>query len=150
MSETPNETAGARRCPFCAEPIQAEAIKCRWCKSRLQGGLGDPGEWHRGHGERKLAGVCAAVAHNLSVSVTAVRAVFLLLALVHGFGLALYAVLWFVLPEGPGARSAFDRLLDAVRDLLGDGRSQRRSSAPPTHPHDDDEGAADRWSRTRS
>lgn len=140
--------SATRACPFCAEPIQAEAIKCRWCRSRLAGGLGDPGEWHRGYGDRKLAGVCAAVAHNLSVSVTAVRAAFLLLALLHGFGLVLYAVLWFVLPEAPGGRSGFDRVLDAGRELFGVSEGRRSGPAPP---HDDDgEGAADRWSRTRS
>ncbi len=48
------------------------------------------------------------------------RAAFVLLALFHGFGVALYAVLWFVLPDKPGGRSGLDRVVGAVRALCGE------------------------------
>src|SRR5439155_6342259 len=44
-----------RKCPFCAEEIRAEAIRCPFCRSRL--GASDREHWYRGHPERRVAGV---------------------------------------------------------------------------------------------
>lgn len=86
--------------------------------SRPPSGLRDPREWHRGYPGWKIAGVCVSVAENLRVSVTAVRAVFLLLVLAHGVGLWLYAILWALLPVDEGEPSAVDRGIRSVRSLL--------------------------------
>ena len=54
-------TGTRRPCPFCAEEIAAEAVRCPHCRSRLV--ALDPSAWHREHPERKVAGVAAALAH---------------------------------------------------------------------------------------
>lgn len=144
-----------KTCPWCAEQVREEARKCRYCGSRLESGLSDPRDWHRGYADRKLAGVCAAVAHNLGVSITAVRVGFLLLALFHGLGIALYAILWFLLPDAPGGRSAADRLADALNTLVGRGGSGGPHGDAPKPPEERREGASGGeasggWTPTRS
>lgn len=90
-----------KRCPYCAEEIRAEAVKCRFCGSHLSGNPLTQ-TWYRSSDGRRIAGVCAGLAEQFGISVTLVRLAFLLGTLVGGgMGLVLYAVLWVVMPLRP-------------------------------------------------
>jgi phage shock protein PspC (stress-responsive transcriptional regulator) len=84
-------------------------------------------EWHRAGPERRLAGVCTALARELDVPLPAVRAAFVLAVALPGIrflALALYLALWFVTPPAPGEASGLDRAVLAVEDLFS-GRGDR-------------------------
>jgi phage shock protein PspC (stress-responsive transcriptional regulator) len=139
-----------KTCPWCAERVAEGARKCPHCASSVEGGLRDPRSWHRDYPERKLAGVACAVAENLCISVSLVRAGFVLLAFFHGFGILVYAALWFVIPREPGAGSGFDRVVDAARTLFGESPRARSAPRRKAGPGSDEDGASDGWNPTRS
>ncbi|HYD49247.1 MAG TPA: PspC domain-containing protein [Terriglobales bacterium] len=118
MSET-------KRCPYCAEEIQAAAVRCRYCRSRLTSF--DTENWFRDHPEARLAGVCAALAHALVVPLPAVRLAFVIFTLITHIAPVAYLVLWLVVPPRPGAESAIERLLRNGLELFD---STSRSGPP--------------------
>ena len=82
-------------------------------------------EWNRDLEEKKIAGVCAGISSQLDLPVTPVRAAFVLLALPNfsGVGIALYLILWFLMPASLGEDSGLDRVVGAVSSLAGDDSS---------------------------
>jgi phage shock protein PspC (stress-responsive transcriptional regulator) len=92
------------------------AIKCKECGSNLgvRSFTGQKMSWVRNFPDRKLLGVASCIAHNLRVSPTLVRLVFVLLTFVSFLGLILYAILAALIPAEPGRRSAFEAAVDAV------------------------------------
>jgi phage shock protein PspC (stress-responsive transcriptional regulator) len=93
-----------KRCPYCAEEIRSEAIKCRFCGSLVEPVsnriLSAP--WTRRRRDRVFAGVCVGLAEQFGISVTIVRLAFVLAALFSGgVAVLLYVALWLAMPLEP-------------------------------------------------
>lgn len=86
-----------KRCPFCAEEIRDEAVKCRYCGSMLDGTVLTR-TWYRSRRGKMIAGVCAGLAEQFGVSVTALRLAAILFTVMGGWGVVVYIVLWVIMP----------------------------------------------------
>jgi len=103
----------SRLCPYCAEEVRIEAIKCRHCGSYLAL-RGAPNDWHRSSRDRMVAGVCGGLAQQFGVPTAVVRLAFVLMTFfAGGVGLLIYLVLWIVMP-----RDDQDDELDELRERL--------------------------------
>jgi phage shock protein PspC (stress-responsive transcriptional regulator) len=125
-----------KRCPYCDEEIRTDAIRCRYCRSRLA--ALDPGTWHRDHPERRVAGVAAAVAQALAVPVAAARFGFIVLTAFHLVGVVAYLALWLIVPFRPGEEPPFARGLQLVRRVVDEARDAfaARRTRPRPDGHD--------------
>ncbi|HET8760335.1 MAG TPA: PspC domain-containing protein [Nitrospiria bacterium] len=88
-----------KHCPYCAEEIQDDAIKCRYCGSFLNP-TGNPRRLTRSRRERKLAGICGGMAGYLGIDPAIVRILWVLAAFISfGVVVLLYLALIFIVPN---------------------------------------------------
>jgi phage shock protein PspC (stress-responsive transcriptional regulator) len=105
-----------RTCPYCAEEIAAEAVRCPHCRTTL--GSVDLDPWHRDLPERRVAGVAAALARGFGLPLAAVRLGFIVLVFFHLLGPLVYGALWLLIPFAAGEESLLERGLGRARDAV--------------------------------
>lgn len=89
-------------CPQCGKEYAERANFCCHCGAAMSREATRP---HRkltlSRTDKKIAGVCGGFAEYLEVDPTLVRLIWVLAALLGGWGLVGYLVAWIVMPQAP-------------------------------------------------
>jgi len=87
-------------CNYCGKVIQDDAAFCAYCGVRVGASLARR-QLLRPRLGRKVAGACLGFSEYFDIDVNLVRVVWLITAIMTGFGFFAYIIAWIVMPEEP-------------------------------------------------
>jgi len=89
-------------CNVCGKAVAEDGRFCSYC-GHVEGILPAPKKLIRSRAEKKIAGVCAGLAHYFDLDVTLVRILCIFITLATGVcpGIATYLLAWIIIPVEP-------------------------------------------------
>ncbi len=86
-------------CPQCGKEQRDEVNFCCQCGTAIRGGPRANKKLTLAADNKKIAGVCGGFAKYLDVDATLVRLIWVMLALIGGWGLIGYVIAWLIIPS---------------------------------------------------